>query len=126
MCISIRLQSFGCGKLNTTTSLRFIFLNPGKRYISVCSILSDLFRLNNRAPMTGFHTSTKSPSRSVGDMESLGIRKEEKRNTCARSQKTNRQAQPNSRFNITSINRFILQKGSLSSRGPVIRSRFRH
>ena len=48
------------------------FLNPGIRYISACSKLRDLFRLNNRAPTTGFHTNTKSPSRSSGDMESLG------------------------------------------------------
>ena len=51
--------------------------------MSVCSRFIDLFRLKIRAPVTGFHTRTKSPSLSSGDMESLGIRKEANRNTNA-------------------------------------------
>ena len=110
MCISIRLQSFGCGKLNTITSLRFIFLNPGIRYISVCSRLSDLFRLNNRAPTTGFHTRTKSPLRSSGDMESLGIRNDVNTNTCARIHRKNKHTHTKAIFVIISNHLFIISE----------------
>ncbi len=108
--ISIWLQSFGCGKFNTTTSLRFIFLNPGIRYISVCSRLSDLFRLNNRAPTTSFHTNTKFPFRSVGDMESLGIRNDANTNTCAKIHIRNRHVHTKVIFVIMSNHLFIISQ----------------
>ena len=100
----------GCGKLKASTSLCFIFLNPGKRYISVCSILSDLFRLNNRAPTTGFHTKTKSPSRNSGNMESLGIRKDANTNTCTRIHNRKRHEHTKAIFVIISNYLFIISQ----------------
>ncbi len=98
-------------EMNNGFSVGNVYQNPSclkTRYISVCSRFIDLFRLNRRAPTTGFHTSTKSPSRSSGDIESLGIRKDANTNTCARIHIRNRHVHTNVMFVIMSNHLFII------------------
>ena len=79
-------------------------------------ILSDLFRLNNRAPTTGFHTKTKSPSRSFGDMESLGIRKDANTNTCAKIQNKKKHVHTNAMFVIISNHLLMISSLFISNK----------